>query len=178
MGVMKRLASSGRVVAPAGGSSISAATRRRSGGGKSVTIVVTGDEEINRMLDRLDGPQARQAIRQAARHALRPTLLAAKRNAPRKTGKLARNTKLRALKRSRVRIGARVTSGSAKTDHTGEAYYGAFQEYGWTLGKRGGPRGRKIPGKHWMKRAADETQSEAMRRYRDFVAAKVEELAR
>ena len=148
-----------------------------------VTIVVTGDQEINAMLARLTGPQAKSAVRQGARHALRPVLAAAKRHAPKDTGTLGKNIKLRALKRSRVRIGARVTSGGRtstgkSTDYTGDAYHGAFQEYGWTPGKRGGKRGTKVPGKHFMRRAADESQEEALRRYRDFLRQKFEELTR
>ncbi|HAN97625.1 MAG TPA: hypothetical protein DCQ98_09455 [Planctomycetaceae bacterium] len=148
-----------------------------------VTIVVTGDREINAMLARLDGPRAKSAIRQGARHALRPVLAAAKRHAPKDTGTLGKNIKLRALKRSRARIGARVTSGGKtstgkSTDYTGDAYHGAFQEFGWTPGKRGGKRGTKVAGKHFMKRAADESEAEAMRRYREFLKQKVEELAR
>jgi hypothetical protein len=155
------------------------ATRRSA----KITIVVTGDEQINAALRKLSGPEAKKAIRQAARYALRPVLAAAKRLAPSRTGALRGGIRLMALKRSRSRIGARVTSGGrtnrgTATDYTGAVFYGAFLEYGWTPGKRGGKRGSRVAGLHFMKQAADSTQPEAMQRYQEFLGQRIEELAK
>jgi hypothetical protein len=39
------------------------------------------------------------------------------------------------------------------TFFVGDQFYGGFQEFGWKPGKRGGPRGAEIPGKHFMEKA-------------------------
>lgn len=154
--------------------------------------VLTGDKELNRKLAALKSTKAKQAIRKASRAALRPIHADAKSNAPKNRGDLRKGIKLRALKRSRSRIGAQVTSSVA---------HGAPQEYGWKAGRRtrnsdiGLARGqrrdstakaaatkrdgsrRTIAGKKFMERAAKSKQSKALAIYRRETAHWVRQLS-
>lgn len=103
---------------------------------RKITAVLTGSEELNRKLLELTSKQAKEAIRKSARPALAPTLAAAKANAPKKSGRLQRSIKIRAIKRSRSRVGARVTTAKTDNQFSGRTFYAAFQEWGWKTGKR------------------------------------------
>lgn len=166
------------------------------------SVVVTGSEELNRKLAQLRGPQAKAAIRKASRAALRPVLAAAKANAPRRTGQLAGAIKLRALKRSRVRVGSQVTASGSNNQFQGKTYYGGFQEYGWRVGRRAqntdvgaafGARRTaaqqkaiakrnasraKIEGTEFMARAARDKKELALQIYRTETARWVNELSK
>ena len=63
---------------------------------------------------------------------------------------------MRTAPRSRVSFGVELRIGADRF-YSGDQFYGAFQEFGWTVGKRRrrGPTARKIPGKHFLKRAYD-----------------------
>jgi hypothetical protein len=156
---------------------------------KSQTIVLTGNEALNRKLAALAGPKAKAVIRKAAREALRPVFAAVKSATPTRSGRLKRSVRLRAIARSRSRVGARITTGGSDNLFAGRTYYGGFQEYGWKAGKRatnasvGASKFKKktssqkaaadaqnesrkqIPGKKWMKTAADNKQSLALSIY-------------
>lgn len=156
-------------------------------------VVLTGDAELNRKLQALKSTKAKQAIRKASRESLRPVLSSAKSNAPKRSGALRKGIKLRALKRSRSRIGAQVTASGT--------VYGAFQEYGWKVGRRtrntdiGLARGARrsdaarrtaakrdsarkaIRGKHFMDRAAKSKQSQALATYRTESAKWIRQLS-
>jgi HK97 gp10 family phage protein len=159
-----------------------------------VTAVLTGDEALNRKLATLTGPQQKKAVRQAARQAMRPVLAQAKANAPIRSGALRRNIRIQALRRSRSRIGVNVTA-SGKSMQPGQAYYGGMQEFGWRVGRRvrsnqaiGVKRFTRrteamkqqlaavndarpaVPGKFFMKRAADSKQDEALKIYRQHIS--------
>ena len=84
----------------------------------------------------LTSKQAKEAIRKAARPALQPTLAAARSYAPRKTGRLKRSIKIRAISRSRTRVGARVTTAKGDNQFKGKTFYAGFQEWGWKTGRR------------------------------------------
>lgn len=103
---------------------------------RKITAVLTGSESLNRKLESLTSAQSKAAIRKAARPALKPTLAAAKANAPKKTGRLQRSIKIRSIKRSRSRVGARVTTSKTDNQFSGRTFYAAFQEWGWKTGKR------------------------------------------
>jgi hypothetical protein len=156
---------------------------------RSQTIVLTGNEALNRKLAALKSAKAKAVIRKAAREALRPVLAATKSSAPKRSGRLQKSVRLRAITRSRTRVGARVTTSGSDNVFGGKTYYGGFLEYGWKAGKRatnasvGASKSkrrtvsqkaaaeaanaarRQIPGKHWMKEAADSKQSLAMSIY-------------
>ena len=109
------------------------------------TIVLTGDKKLNRKLAKLAGKDAKKVIRKAIRPALKPIQKQAKQNVRkhRKSGQLEKSIKTRSIKRTRRGIGARVTTGTASTDFSGETYYGAFVEFGHGKPARRGSAGRR-----------------------------------
>ncbi len=141
-----------------------------------VTVVMTGDKAINRKLKRLSGKEQKSVVRKAIRPALKPVLQQARGNAKefKRTGKLSRSIKIRSMKRSRTRFGARVTTGTSTSDYQGKAFYGAFLEYGW----KSAGSGRKNEGRHYMKDAAKTKQAEAIRIYRNGIRQGILNLAR
>ena len=167
-------------------------------------LIVTGTEELNVKLAKLAGKDAKAAIRKASRVALKPVAEAAKSNAPRKTGRLARSVKVKAITRSRSRVGSRVTTSGDGNAFSGETYYGGFQEYGWKAGRRTrnadlgmdptrwarrnaaqkaeatrrNNSRRSIAGTQFMKRAADAKKEIALQIYRTELARLIVELAK
>ena len=133
-------------------------------------VVLTGDKALNRMLRSLSGKDGKKAIRKATRPALKVVQAEAKALAPRATGALARAIRVRALPRSRRRVGARVTIGAG--EFTGETFYGGFQEWGWKAG------GRQIAGKRFLRNAADNKRREAMAIYRRRLKFEIVKLAK
>lgn len=139
-------------------------------------VILTGDKKLNRALAKLANKDARAIVRKAARPALRPVLASAKRHAPKATGALAHSLKIRAIKRSRTRVGAQVQT--AAGSFKGETFYGGFQEWGWKQGKRGRLFRKHIEGAHFLIKAANETRAEALRIYRGLIAYGLREFAR
>ena len=126
------------------------------------TIVLTGSAELNRKLATLAGPKAKAAIRKASREALRPVAAAAKANAPRRSGALSKSIKVRAMARSRTRIGSRVTTSAGSNEFSGKTYYGGFQEYGWKSGRRTRNADLGMDPTRWARRtAAQKAQAKA-----------------
>ncbi len=165
-------------------------------------VVVTGSAELNAKLAKLKSAQAKAAIRKASREALRPVAVAAKANAPRRSGRLSRSIKVKALERSRIRIGSRVTTGEDDSQFKGKQFYGGMQEYGWKAGRRvrnvelGAVRGAKrtesqkaeaakrnnsrpqISGTRFMNRAAESKKQLALSIYKAETTRWIEEFAR
>lgn len=170
-----------------------------------ITFTIVGDDRLLRKLDRIAKKDARAAIRKGTRAGAKIVTARTKALAPvsgsRQTGKktkkggtLRRAIRTRSAKRSRVFIGSvtRLGAGFFK----GETFYGAFQEFGWTPGKRriGGVllagarrrtglrdnpnRGKPIEGKHFMERAAKQVGRKAMRVATDIIAREIERAAR
>ena len=133
-----------------------------------ITVVVTGDKRLNRKLQRLKATDAKKAVRESARIALKDIAFAARQNAPVDSGKLQRSIKVRSLKRSRSKVGARVTTGTQTTDFSGETYYGAFLEYGT----------EKQEALGYMKSAADNNKQHALRVYRRELKKRIESAAK
>jgi HK97 gp10 family phage protein len=127
-------------------------------------LIITGDRELNRMLRRLALKDGKKVVRAAARKAIKPVQLSAKQLAPKDSGQLRRAVKVRALPRSRRRVGVRVTIG--ERFFTGDQFYGSFQEWGWKTGKRGSANRRQIPGKHFLREAADSNRAKVIAIYR------------
>ncbi len=138
--------------------------------------ILTGDKKLNRMLKRLAEKDGKAAARKAARPALRPTLASAKQNAPEETGALVGSLKIRALKRSRTRVGAQVQT--ADGAFKGKTFYGGFQEWGWKTGKRGAKRRRQVLGFRFMLKAAIETRHRALGIYRKILRQEILKRAR
>jgi HK97 gp10 family phage protein len=112
-------------------------------------FTITGIKEIDRALQELEKNVAKKVIRQAMRKAMKPVKQQVEANAPRVTGKLAGNVKIKAIKKSRTKIGIRVQIGAK--EFTGETFYGAFLEYGT----------KDIPAKGFMRQAFDSAKEEA-----------------
>jgi HK97 gp10 family phage protein len=142
---------------------------------RKITIVLTGDSALNAKLNELTSKQAKEAIRKAARPALQGTLAAARSLAPKRTGRMAKNIKIRAITRSRSRVGMRVTL-SKQGDYSGKAFYGAFINYGRKTGsrrqsslRRQPKERRQIEGTRFLNKAAEQTRASAVRIYRDNI---------
>ena len=133
-----------------------------------VTMVLTGDKALNRKLKKLTGKDAKAVVRKATRPALKPVLQEARADAPVKTGQLKKNIKIRALPRSRSSLGSRVTSGLGKNANSGDAFYGAFLEYGT----------KRIEAKRFMKGAAEKKRSQVLNIYKKEVGQNITKLAK
>lgn len=103
---------------------------------RKITVTLTGSDRLNRKLLELTSTQAKAAIRSAARPALQPTLQAARALCPARNGKLRRSIKIRAIRRSRTRVGMRLTTSGSDSAFTGKTFYGGFIEWGWKTGTR------------------------------------------
>lgn len=102
-------------------------------------VRLIGDKALIKKFRRLETVEAKKVLRKALRNAARPIFNETKRRAPIATGKLKSSIKLRALPRSRVRIGVQIVAGEGLD-------YASFVE----LGTHGNP------GKAFMRGAADE----------------------
>lgn len=119
-------------------------------------IILTGFEEVNRILNNFRGPNLRRAMSRAQRAALRPVLRESKRFAPvGETGNLRRSMKLRAGRRRRGRILHRVTTSSKDVQNQSGVYYGGFVHWGTTS-----PDGVKQLENPWLEEAADNVRNE------------------
>lgn len=112
--------------------------------GKGVDISLIGDKALIRDFKKLEGVTQRKTFRKAVRESFKPVLRAAKANAPVLTGLMRQKIRLRAIKRSRSRIGVQVLTGRrsdmipkvltpsalAKITSRGDVYYPAIVEYG------------------------------------------------
>lgn len=151
-----------------------------------ISFKTRGDKRILKKLAGLPPKIQRKVISKSARTAMRPVLNAAKANAPKKTGRLKKSLRMRALKRSRKgRIGVTVAT-SAKW-FSGDEYYGAFQEFGWKVGKRAKGHRRKdaeadtrkqVPGKHYVERAYKSHGEQALKTFLSEVPGQIEKLAK
>lgn len=96
------------------------------------TVVMTGVKELDMKLGRLERNLQRKIVRKASREAAKPVQRAAKQYAPVDEGTLQQGIKVRALRRSRGRIGAQVTldQKGMKATLGEDIFYGGFQEWG------------------------------------------------
>ena len=101
-----------------------------------LTMSLQGDKELVDKLKSLTKSEFKSATQTGAKKSLDPVRKTAQAIAPKKTGRLKRAIRVRVLKRSRVRVGARVTVGTHDNMFKGRTFYAAFQEYGWKTGKR------------------------------------------
>lgn len=165
----------------------------------AVKMVITGDKKVNALLKGLPIVMQRKIIREAARESIKPLLPLAQLAAPRRSGALERSMAVRAVVRSRKRIGARITNRQGNL-FKGREFYGGFQEWGWKTGKRKGRRGRgtvdpvtlklavvrykdnkprrKIAGKFFLKTTTDRNRPTVLRYYRNLIKQKVDLYAR
>lgn len=95
-------------------------------------IGLIGDKKLRKAFGELEVINQRKVMRKAQRESMKPLLKAAKARAPKKTGKLRKSLKLRALKRSRVRSGMFIRTGTREDlgIPDGAGYYPAHIELG------------------------------------------------
>ena len=101
-----------------------------------MTLSLEGEKELSEKLRSLTKSEFKSAVQTGAKKSMAPIQKTARAIAPKNTGKLKRAIRVRVLKRSRVRVGARVTVGIHDNMFKGKTFYAAFQEYGWKAGKR------------------------------------------
>jgi HK97 gp10 family phage protein len=156
-------------------------------------LSIAGDKELVDKLKEFTKAETKSAMQTGAKKALEPVQKTARAIAPKKTGRLRKAIRIRVLKRSRRRVGARVTVGSLDSMFKGRTFYGAFQEYGWRVGRRAsnadlGIRKRKrrtaaqaeqiaelnnarkkIDGQRYMRRAIDSNREIVMTTFRGLL---------
>lgn len=153
-----------------------------------VLMSIRGDKAVMKRLKKLEPKIRKQVLNKAAKTAMRPVLTAARNNAPKKTGALRKAIRLRALKRNRRgNVGARV----ACSDQwfVGDMFYGAFQEFGYHIGKRensmrsrgiwsgiGSDRDtrREVAGQHFIERAFRTHGERAMQTFMEEVPREID----
>ena len=124
---------------------------------KKITVFLLGGGELQKKLKDLTTNETKSVIRGGCREALRPIAAQARTNAPRDSGGLARNIKIRSLKRSRRRVGARVTIQSKIAKHR----Y-SFVLLGRKTGTKTSARRAKIAPDNFLKMAATSRARDAI----------------
>lgn len=115
-------------------------------------------DELSKLEREVGAPLLRKALRAGAR----PVLAAAKALVPKDTGLLESTIKIKSA-RSRAPGGVAVSVSTAATDFQGQAFYGAFVEYGYRKGSRKlGDRRKVVPPQPFMRPAADTAGAEAI----------------
>ena len=122
-----------------------------------------GSKECLEKLDLLDKNMSRSIARNSCRAAAKVIAAAWKADAPRKSGMTAAAVKVRAMKRSRNKIGVSAIIGAG--EYQGKTFYAAFVEKGHLTGKRGSKNRKQIPARNWMKKSFDRVKSQATEAY-------------
>lgn len=128
---------------------------------KTSEVRIEGMFLLTRRLRTLEAKLQKKVVRQAIRKSLKPVLQDAKREAPKRTGALRKSVKVRSFKRSRSRLGARVTTGTTTSDFQGKGFYGAFVNYGT----------KHIKGNRWLNKVAKKNKRKARRIFTEHVRA-------
>lgn len=92
-------------------------------------FVLSGDKSLADKLNALTDNEAKKAIQDACKEALKPVQKLARTLAPKRTGRLQQAIRIRTLKRSRKRVGARVTLSASDPKFDGVSFYGAAHEF-------------------------------------------------
>jgi HK97 gp10 family phage protein len=98
-----------------------------------VSVNLSGQKELLSALKELPDRMQKNVIRFALREAAKPILNGAKIRAPKKTGNLVKNLKIKAWKSKKNSGKIGVSVGYVVG---GQAFYAHFQEFGWRFGKR------------------------------------------
>lgn len=139
--------------------------------GANVTTRITGFAQWRSQLQTLESKVRNKSVRQGMRKGAKILTAEAARNAPKRTGDMAKAIKVKAGKRRRGWITLVVQIGGK--NYVGKRFYGAFQEFGWVfktakfhnrqkriLRRVSSSEGKKIPGKHFMENAAKSKEAE------------------
>lgn len=133
-----------------------------------ISVRLLGDKELRAVLAGLGGPKLKSALRKALRAGGKIVLALAKSRVPRDTGALARGLRLRALKRSRVRLGVRVMTPpreKLKIDPDAKGYYPAHVELGHKK-----PDGTQVPAQPFLRNAHDQSEGRVVATVRSELA--------
>jgi HK97 gp10 family phage protein len=115
-------------------------------------IVLQGAKALERKLKQLPAKAEANVWRQGLRAGAKIIQSQAVADAPKKSGFLAKNIKVRAMKRKKGRIGILVQT--SKGFYRGDDFYAAFQELGFHIGARRLVAARRfIAGRHYMDHA-------------------------
>lgn len=128
-------------------------------------LELDGAAGLMKALSELDKKASKKVIRSAMRSAAKPILAQAKANAPVKTGLAKKSLKIRALPRSRNRIGVAVQTKDG--DFKGEAFYVSFYEYG----------SKHQPAQPFMRNSFDTKKGEAAKIAGNMIVQGIEQQA-
>ena len=130
-----------------------------------VSIDLVGDRKLQRAFSKLAGNVQKQYVRKALRAGAKEIMPTVKARASVISPRLARGMKIRALRRSRRRIGVRILTPTrdelgilAKDPH----FWPAAQELGWTV--KGG--GRVMPARSYLRSALHDKRAAAQEKIR------------
>lgn len=145
--------------------------------GTAVDITILGDKKLQRKLKGLTPALQKKALRKALRAGAKIVAATARQMAPKRTGAVKRSIKVKAMKRSRGRLGVQVVTGEGW--FIGPEFYAAFVELGHHIGRRGlGGQRTHVPGSGFLRKAARQQRGAALGAIRDELARAVTELAR
>lgn len=121
---------------------------------------VSGQRAISRAMKRLGPKLAKKPIRKGARAGAKVLAAEVRRRAPKRTGNLRKQVKVRAGKRSRNRIEVLASTGDPRSANlnSGDGFYGGMVNYG--RGPGGWHRGR-IDGSHFIEESFDDKKEKA-----------------
>ena len=91
---------------------------------------ITGDKEIDRMFAQVIPREAFKVLRKATRAVTKEMADDAKKRTPKKTGRLRKSIKVRALKKRRGSVGHRLIHDPKEFEGSDVKYYGFATEYG------------------------------------------------
>jgi HK97 gp10 family phage protein len=131
-------------------------------------LSLLGDSALAARLAALPEKTERKVLRQAMRRAGQPILQAARSNANRRSGRMARSIKLRALRRRKGRIGVAIQTGTRLELGIGaddQYYYPAIVEFG---------DGETHRPYRFMRRALDANRATSMQRLRVEIGQGIE----
>lgn len=124
--------------------------------GIRIAVDLSGEKELDAALSALTGPKQGKALRMATRDALKAVLAAVRRDAPKKTGKLARGIKIYTMKAKKWVGGARIVLPTRRRlgiPDDAAGYYPTAQEYGFHHlgGKNKTGKGKFIPAQPFLR---------------------------
>jgi HK97 gp10 family phage protein len=135
-------------------------------------LVTAGLEDVERMLRGLEAGPGKKLVRASLRVGAKVISKAAKAGAPKRTRRLADSIRVRSGGTKGARISVLVATSETDSMFKGDTFYGAFQEFGWnkaptwhgrgdgqihsrSRGTYGKGEATKMPGLHFMRKAAD-----------------------
>ena len=133
-----------------------------------VDISLIGDKELIRRFNALPAKAEKKVFRQAARKVAKMILVSAKQKCPVRTGALKESLKVKAMKRSRNRIGILIGSGSDEPVLSGDTFYSAFVELGT----------KKTAAKSFLRPALEQNRARGMEMLREEIGKGVEREAK